>query len=235
MGQVARQYMERKQFHPVYNVGDTAIEPHCPCLYFCRKPDDVDEEVTGADQRELLYVKPFGETEGDAFAGVAVAGTERIPAKGFGSVTFDWPVYAKVVSSGKLSDLIAGRIYPSASGFVSGPAGEFEFDLLSWVDEDDEVGEGICLVTMVPVGGGGGLVFLTPPGGIPAATGPNPFVWGQAECREILFDGTLGETAIIHNVVRAAIPGTRVIQVKTWKGRLTVDVVDCSVLPELPV
>lgn len=77
--------------------------------------------------------------------------------------------------------------------------------------------------------GGGSILALTPPGGIPAMTGSGPFTWGSATCTLVSEDGIVGaETQVVKNIVNQAIAGSVVIKANRVGSIFIVDVASCG-------
>jgi hypothetical protein len=73
------------------------------------------------------------------------------------------------------------------------------------------------------------ILFKTPVGGIPAATGSGPYTFGSASCTPVNDDGTVGSGSVtIRNIVNQAIAGNVVGKASLLGSIYVVDVASCS-------
>lgn len=128
-GKIPNNYEESKQWIDVYNGSDKdPILAFCPCL-INRSPTLTSNTPKGLFDMLAEPLSKFervpGETAGffnDSFTGnkIAVCGPVDIPPGGFGKVSIDWPLIAKVDAEDlRISDIVVRPVFPNSIGFMS--------------------------------------------------------------------------------------------------------------------
>lgn len=96
---------------------------------------------------------------------------------------------------------------------------------------DTDLPDGSRLLPVLLGAAAGGMILAkTPAGGIPAASGTGPYIWGSATCTRVGDDGVVGsETITITNIVNQAIAANVVIKAAKVGAIYVVDVASCGV------